>query len=253
EHLTPRELRKIFKDDVLIVPDPVDPRRNAASAVSERALKIAVIASNTFIKKPSRKSFFYEPQVKSLNELVKFLEETERRVLLLRYSVPEGLPPDVLWGELKRIGKRVVSLLANYGFHVIDYDFWSNELNQAFIALDLAHEGSLPPYEVRAGPPKVSKGLLNFVMKHSSSDRALSVWVARDGLPKAIIRRKYKRAQELLESLGSKELSAKDLIFLNIISEFSEIPKDLKEDRNFVTWLTNLVLKKYPYVELQHA
>ena len=253
EHLTPRELRKIFKDDVLIVPDPVDPRRNAASAVSERALKIAVIASNTFIKKPSRKSFFYEPQVKSLNELVKFLEETERRVLLLRYSVPEGLPPDVLWGELKRIGKRVVSLLANYGFHVIDYDFWSNELNQAFIALDLAHEGSLPPYEVRAGPPKVSKGLLNFVMKHSSSDRALSVWVARDGLPKAIIRRKYKRAQELLESLGSKELSAKDLIFLNIISEFSEIPKDLKEDRNFMTWLTNLVLKKYPYVELQHA
>ncbi|MEM0474468.1 MAG: CCA tRNA nucleotidyltransferase [Zestosphaera sp.] len=253
ERLTPRELRKLFRDDVLIVPDPVDPRRNAASAVSDRALKIAIIASNTFLAKPSRKMFFYEPRVKPHSELIKFLDESERRVLLLRYLVPRNLPPDVLWGELKRVGKRLASLLENYGFYVIDYDFWSNELDQAFIALDLASRGDLPSYEVRVGPPKVSKGLLNFITKHSSSGKTLAVWVARDGSPKVITKRKYKSVKELLSSLSSKELSAKDLTFLSIISEFTDIPEDLKKDKDFMTWLTNFVMKEYPYIELQHT
>lgn len=253
EPLTPRELRKIFRDNALIVPDPVDPRRNAASAVSERALKIAVIASNTFITKPSRKPFFYEPQVKPLDELTRFLDESERTVLLLRYSFPKNLPPDVLWGELKRVSRRVASLLGNYGFYVVDYDFWSNELDQAIIALDLAHRGYLPSYEVRAGPPKICRGLLNFVAKHRSSEKTLAVWVARDGLPKAIIRRKYKHAQELLNFLGSKELSAKDLTFLSVVNEFVGIPEDLKKNKDFMTWLTSFVTKEYPYVELQYT
>lgn len=252
EYLTPRELRKVFKDDVLIVPDPVDPRRNAASAVSDRALKIAVVASDTFIKKPLMKFFFYKPRIKPLNELIEFLEETERKILLLSYSVPKNLPPDILWGELKRISRRVVSFLRNYGFYVIDYDFWSNELDQAFIALDLPSRGSLPSYDVREGPPRISKGLLNFVMKHSSSGRALAVWVARDGSPKAIIKRKYKHAQELLNSLSSEELSSKDLVFLNIVSDLTEIPEDLKRNKDFMIWLTSFVMKEYPYVTFKN-
>jgi tRNA nucleotidyltransferase (CCA-adding enzyme) len=246
EHLTPRELRKLFRDDVLIVPDPVDPRRNVASAVSDRALKIAVVASSTFIKKPSRNSFFYKPLMKPPSELIKFLEETERRVLLLRYLIPKTLPPDVLWGELKRVGRRVISLLRNYGFDVIDYDFWSNELNQAIIALDLTRGGRR--YEVRSGPSKISRGLLNFIGKHSSSDKTLIVWIARDGFPKAIIRRKYENVQELLSSLNSRELSAKDIVFSNIISELTDIPEDLVKNEDFMTWLTGFITKKYPYI-----
>lgn len=253
EHLTLKELRKLFRDDVLIVPDPVDPRRNAASAVSNRALKIAVIASNTFITKPSKKLFFYEPRLKSFNELIRSLNESGRRVLLLIYSFPRTLPPDVLWGELKRVGKRIVSLLENHGFQVVDYDFWSNELDQAFIALDLAHGGDLPPYEVREGPPKIGKGLLNFVAKHSSSGKALTVWVARDGLPKAVIKRKYRHARELLNSLGSEELSAKDVTFLRVIDEVTDISEDLKENKDFMTWFTSFIMKEYPYVELHHT
>jgi len=248
EYLSLRELRKIFRDDVLIVPDPVDPRRNVASAVSDRALKIAVVASNTFIKKPSRTLFFYKPLMKPLSELIKFLEETERRILLLRYLIPKTLPPDVLWGELKRVGRRVVSLLENYGFNVIDYDFWSNELNQAIIALDLTSGGRLSRYDVRPGPSKISRGLLNFIGKHGSSDRTLTVWIARDGIPKAIIKRKYENAQELLSSLNTRELSAKDIVFSNIINELTEIPEDLVKDEDFMTWLTSFITKKYPYI-----
>lgn len=253
EHLTLKELRKLFRDDTLIVPDPVDPRRNAASAVSARTLKIAVIASEAFVTRPSKKLFFHEPRLRSLNELTRSLGESGRRVLLLKYSFPKNLPPDVLWGELKRIGKRIASLLESHGFRVVDYDFWSSELGQAFIALDLAHGGELPPYEVRDGPQKISKGLLNFIAKHSSSGKALAVWVARDGLPRAVIKRKYRRAQELLNSLGSKELSAKDLTFLSVITDVTEIPEDFKEDKDFMTWLTSFVTKEYPYVQLHHT
>lgn len=76
----------------------------------------------------------------------------------------------------------------------------------------------------------------------------MSVWIARDGVPKAIIKRKYENAQELLSSLNAKELSAKDVIFSNIISELAEIPEGLVKDEDFMIWLTSFIMKKHPYI-----
>lgn len=242
------ELRKIFRDDALIVPDPVDPRRNAASAVSERVLKVAVVSASSFMRRPSKNSFYWELKPAHPAEIVEFLNETDRRVLLLKYALPKDIPPDVLWGELKKLGRRIANLLRVYRFEVIDYDCWSDESTQAFVAVDLARGGRLPAYEVREGPPTLGNGLHNFIEKHSTSSKASAVWIARDGLPKALVRRRYKDPEELLREAGAQDLSTKDLILAEVIRDCRDLPEGLKSDEEFMQWLTSFTMKAYPYL-----
>lgn len=248
EYGSVNELKKVFRGDALIVPDPVDPRRNAASAVSERALKVAVVSAYSFMRKPSKTLFYWELKPASPVEMIEFLNETDRRVLLLRYTLPKDVPPDVLWGELKRLSRRVANLLRVYRFEVIDYDCWSDESTRAFIAVDLARGGRLPAYEVREGPPNLSNGLHDFIEKHSTSGKTSAVWIARDGLPKALVRRRYRDPGELLHEAGTRDLTTKDLRLAEVIIDWRDLPEDLKNDEEFMKWLTSFTMKMYPYI-----
>ncbi|MEM2020770.1 MAG: CCA tRNA nucleotidyltransferase [Zestosphaera sp.] len=247
-HLTLDDVKRVFRDDVLIVPDPVDPRRNAASAVSERTLKIAVVSACSFLQKPSKSFFYRELKPAEPAELARFIEETGRKIILLRYAIPHEIPPDVLWGELKRLSKRVVNLLKTYKLEVIDFDYWSDESTQALIAIDLERGGELPAYEIRLGPPGIGDELHSFIKKHRTSGRATAVWIARDGLPKAMIRRKYRGSEELLQATEVRQLSSKDLTLANVIKNCIDIPDDLKTNTEFMQWLTAFTFKTQPYV-----
>lgn len=240
--------RKAFRDDALIVLDPVDPRRNAASAVSERTLKVAVASAYSFMRKPSKALFHWELRPAQPAELTKFLEETGRSVLLLKYSLPKGVPPDVLWGELKKLSRRAANLLRTYRFEIIDYDCWSDEAAQAFIALDISYGGGLPAYEVRVGPPTLRSGFHDFMEKHSTSSRTSAVWIAGDGLPKALVRRRYRDPEELLREAGPRDLSTKDLVLIEVIRGCESLPERLKANEEFMRWLTAFTMKAHPYL-----
>ncbi len=247
DYLTLDNVKRAFRGNALIVPDPVDPRRNAASAVSGRTLKIAVVSARSFLRKPSKSFFYRELKPAKPAELARFVEETGRRVMLLRYAIPHEIPPDVLWGELKRLSKRVVNLLRTYKLEVMDFDCWSDESTQALIALDLERGGELPAYEVRLGPPGIGDELHSFVEKHRTSGRATAVWIAGDGVPKAMVRRKYRRPEELLQATEAKQLSSKDLTLADVIKNCVDIPDDLKANAEFMRWLTAFTFKTQPY------
>ncbi|MCQ5377684.1 MAG: CCA tRNA nucleotidyltransferase, partial [Candidatus Methanomethylicia archaeon] len=76
------------KGTLLYVSDPVDPRRNAAAAVTAKAYASFIAASRAYLKSPDEK-FFFPPRFKiSTADLVKILNEKESFVMGISFKCP---------------------------------------------------------------------------------------------------------------------------------------------------------------------
>ena len=110
-----------FRDQPLIVVDPVDPRRNVAAAVSVRSLALFVIASRLYLRQPSL-VYFWPPEPRLEPHLVlRGAGERAWRIIVAAYDL-HGEPPDVAWGLVRAAARRAKSLLEERGVHVIDFD-----------------------------------------------------------------------------------------------------------------------------------
>ncbi len=158
----------------LIIPDPVDPRRNAAAAVSLKRLAEFVVASHFYLKEPSM-DFFFPPQPKEA--------EVRGDVLLVRLKVLESVPEDTLWGQVFRNLELIKTALEQAGFRVIDLGSWSegDELN---IAVQLESK-DIGDWYLNRGPPFYElKNVEDFVSKNDY------VWVGEDGRLYSVKKRK---------------------------------------------------------------
>ncbi len=236
-----KNILKLFPDAPLIVPDPVDPRRNAAASVSLRSLSTVVMASRTFLREPT-KEFFYPRRVSlSINCLKDILRLSERRMYLLLYDIVSDTSPDVLWGELKRVANRLVNILKTFDFEVIDYRLWSDEVSTAVIALELFSD-ELPKYKVHEGPP-IAK-LLNsdkFFNKYINDVYSFGPWFKENGRMYVVRRRKFNKLIDVLNHVRG-QLNAKHVRLTDVLT-IETIPHKLRNNREFNYWLTEVVLK----------
>ena len=104
------ELKKEKKP--LIVVDPVDPKRNVASALSLENFSNFVFASRVFLEKKSTDMFF-------LNEFGEKRIPVGRNVYAVCFERP-NVVEDVLYPQLRRLKKNVVNALKHNGFTVLD-------------------------------------------------------------------------------------------------------------------------------------
>ncbi len=240
-------LRRTFKGAPLIFPDPVDSRRNAAAAVSRRSMALAMLAAHEFLRKPSPKFFFPTRRVLSVEELQSRLKSTERCIILILYDVVEGTSPDIIWGELKSVGRRVANILKVNDFNVLDLRFWSDEHSHAAIYVEL-HGGNLSKLKPVKGPARIGAGLLNFFEKHTVKD-PISPWIDWEGIPRALSFRKIRNPKDLLrENKGL--LNASRLKLTHITMDLVE--KDVRalcHDSSFLAWLSDAIVKSLPWKE----
>ncbi|MET1160173.1 MAG: CCA tRNA nucleotidyltransferase [Thermoprotei archaeon] len=188
-------LRKRYPDSLIYMPDPVDPLRNTTASVSRKSMALFNIASNCYLANPSPEFFATQKPSVDLSRLVEYLEN--RCVVLVKLPIPEPLPPDVLWGELYRIADRAVKVLANHEFYVIDYSVWSDEKEQAIIALEIDF--------CTKNSPRLYKGpefwywnrVQDFIMKHIERG-SYGPWISSDGSLLALGKRKYSDVVSLL-------------------------------------------------------
>ncbi len=244
-------LRKLFPNAPLIVPDPVDPYRNVASAVSRRSLTIAVLASHKFLEKPS-KIFFQPPRIKlSIDHVTEVLNKTDREIVYLIYEFRPDLSPDIMWGELKKISRRLLNTLKINNFNVIDVGLWSDEKTHAVIAFDIDVSSVEHAYIVRVGPSKLCSGSINFLNKYVSRDSTKALWISYDGVIKALIRKKYTDPKDLLMSLDREHyLESKDLRLTMISKDVNEVLNVLNYCEDFIEWLSAFVIKTPPWMTL---
>ena len=172
-----KEVLEIFRNQPLIVIDPVDMGRNVASAVSLTKLSEFILASKLFISDPSINFFkprVGKPSVKDLRDL-----SAGRNILYMLFKLEAEKPPDVLWGELRRSEEGVKRALERLGFRVYRSDCWTDEAELCIIIFEL-DTIKLPNFAVHKGPPIHLETAKDFIQKWSG--KAIGPWIRDDRL-----------------------------------------------------------------------
>ncbi len=238
-----KECLDTFKSPLVVV-DPVDPLRNAASAVSLTSMARFIAAAHTFLRNPNLTPFVesaklsYDYAKEQLKELFGKLSKLGIVIVFLR--VPE-LPPDILWGELKRVSRRLRDEVSRYGFEVVDVSVWCNERNLAALAL-MTLPNELPELELHVGPPVWNYDhVLRFLDKNYES-LVLGPWIADDGRVAILRRRAIQKPHEVIERRSNyifiaPHISPKDIV--EICTEWMCVEKYTTKNGDLALWLVD--------------
>ena len=165
----------------LVVIDPVDPNRNLAAAVRPDKLWSFVAAGRQFLRNPGL-WYFFPPEFKpkTWQQFAKRIEDTGRNVLAITFRHPL-LVPDVLWGQLMKLERSLLDIMAREDFNPYRSALWSDENKESAILVE-ADRTTLQEVRLQKGPP-VSKGedSLSFLEKHlSARDTLRGLWIEGD-------------------------------------------------------------------------
>lgn len=219
-------LRKLFRSP-LIVPDPVDPKRNAASAVSAESLARAVLASNMFLLNPSKKYLLAtdeSPSEISVGSSCYSIEKTERGVVGIVFKLSGSIVPDIIWGRLKSIGRALLNYLQKAGFKIISYAIWCDEVSEAIFMVTVLPK-ELPAYEEHLGPPLgMVRDLKSFISKNLR-DGALGPYVDSGGRIFTLRRRRYALPYQVVEEYISSLRKDENISVVAILKDVDELCK----------------------------
>jgi tRNA nucleotidyltransferase (CCA-adding enzyme) len=149
--LQAEEARRRFSDPLVAV-DPVDPGRNAASAVSETSMWSLVAAARLFLREPAERFFFQEEEAPDADGVLRLMGSTGLDYVFLSIEDPEPDVPDTLWGMLHKAERALGRGLSDDGFDVTRTLSWSDEAGRNVFVFELA-SAELPPAVKRLGPP----------------------------------------------------------------------------------------------------
>lgn len=227
-------LKKVFKAP-LVVLDPVDPKRNAASAVSAESLARVVLASSIFLQKPSKElivSGVRVPEVDNIESMCHAITSSGREAIGVLFKLAGEIVPDVLWGKLRSATNSLISSLRRAGFTVVSYSIWSDECFKAFLTITVLPK-ELPSHEVHLGPPlgRIAD-IKSFVLKYSLNDKSFGPYVSHSGRIFTLRKRKHTQPYQVIEEqLNSLKLGA-GISILGVLKNVGEVCEYIKQHKN---------------------
>ena len=192
-----------FRSNFVVI-DPVDRERNVASSVSIDHLADLVWASRAFITHPSE-SFF--SQSKATSRFRSALGSGPD-VICVRVS-PWNTPPDVLWGQVHRIRRKIEVELSRTGFNVIRSGDWTDESKEVLIFFAL-EDDVLPASIIHNGPSAFDYDNSEaFLARQRSNSEIVSGPFIKNGRWAVVVKRGVTGAEDVLRSyIGSEKFSA---------------------------------------------
>lgn len=184
-------------DGQLVVIDPTDRARNVASAVRVDTLWQFVISTRDFLKSPSLR-FFYPREVSppSKRDLRKLLGSIQACPLVVFMRAWEKRP-DILWGQIYKLERRLLHRLELEGFEVVSSTSWSDEEKYVAIAIILT-SCAMPLGELKEGPEIFRSGSQDFLEKYEQGSRRMYGPFIRGGRLYVLRKRKYEDVAQLL-------------------------------------------------------
>jgi tRNA nucleotidyltransferase (CCA-adding enzyme) len=161
-----------FRNDPLIFIDPVDPKRNVASALSLENFELFKIACKSYLLKPSR-SFFFPNPIQPLveSELFERIQAGSTKLIGIVFKTPKVIP-DILYSQLRKAEKAVGKFCQDNGYILHDSGFTVVENGTSLILLEF-EKYTLPAEELHMGPPKDNKNSQSFLDKWQDSEKAI--------------------------------------------------------------------------------
>jgi tRNA nucleotidyltransferase (CCA-adding enzyme) len=254
------ELKKIFEEPLVVI-DPVDKGRNAASAVSKERLIEFVAASREFLKKPSLE-FFYPRETKALSakQLLSEIKKRKSTLVFVKFGRVKAVS-DVLWGQLYKTERSLRRMLEQNDFHVIRDSAWSNEQDLNMLVFEVEH-GKLPLVKKHLGPPIRKKAECeNFLRKHIGSPATVSGPYIEDDRWVVEIKRKHSDIVALLSKKlrdGGRQVGVAELISHVIkktlkVMVNEQIMKIYSSDSQFAKFVTEYLEAKPRWLNKTHA
>jgi len=246
-HKQPIKLEK-FKNQPLIVIDPVDAERNVATVLSPENFAKFTNACRNLMKNPSEK-FFFRPAARiNTKALEAGIKKRGTQMIAILFDHPQILP-DILYPQLRKTAGRLKGLLEHNEFAVMGFDVWGDGKKCA-ILLELEVWG-LPVIRKLEGPSIFSKkGSSQFLEKY----RRGRVWVEEDKWI-AETNRKFLTAEEGLKAFLKD--SEKNLLEKGVASYIAQqVSKGfrlagareiirLAQNKSFGEFLVNYLEKDY--------
>ena len=169
----PEALKKKF-GELLIVPDPVDPSRNAASAVSDNSMWTFAASARAFLKWPRETFFFPEKREADFNVVLDSLRSRGSNMMFVVVADGDVDVPDVLWGQLYKAERTLSFLLRESGFSLIRSGVWSDEASKHILLFEL-ETAVLPELMKFKGPPVVlEEDSVKFLRAHIGDEYTVS-------------------------------------------------------------------------------
>lgn len=183
----------------LIMVDPTDKNRNVSAALSEHQMNRIIAATRAFLKKPSRAFFFGKKEkTMSYKKAKQAMKKTE--LLALGFSYPKAVA-DIVWGQTRRLARKIANALMEQEFNVLRAQEWTDEKNHCVIVFEL-EAIQLEKAMKRFGPLVTNKSASeNFLKAHK---RVFSGPRIEQGRWVLEIERKYPNAKKYLEEYASK-------------------------------------------------
>ena len=241
-----RDLDLLFKEPLVMV-DPVDKGRNAASAVRKERLDEFIAASRRFLKKPD-KQFFLQLKIRASTKekILNSMMKRDSSIVFVKIGRVHAVP-DVLWGQLHKSQRALRNLLLQNDFNLIRDAIWSNENDINMFIFEVEHL-QLPAVKKHLGPPlEKPKECEDFLSKHLNSSDTLSGPMLENGRWIVETRRKIPEADELLErdlKDGGRRIGVAEEIAKAVRENFEILTDDVilnlyTSKSDFAEFLTN--------------
>ncbi len=144
----------------LVFIDPVDPKRNVASAVSEESKSKATLAAKMFLNAPSTRYFFPEkPEVMNRDDIEESIRNRGTVFLCIEFPAPRDMVEDMLFPQMYRTLRAFMAILSEF-MPVHGNAYLSAE--RVWFVMEF-ERGMLPGVERHAGPPVWTENAVEFM------------------------------------------------------------------------------------------
>ena len=174
--------------------DPIDPKRNLATAIAPYNLSKFIFLSNAFLNKPS-KHYFKHRQIHLNYNLLD-------NVLLISFN-HKSRPVDILWGQLRKSLKHINQSFEKNDFHVIRSTIASNDSTESIFVF-LLKNLKLDNAKLHMGPDIAMFNQSANFLDHNKTKRIIA-WIGDNGRLYSLNFRKNNDIRSFFKILISNE------------------------------------------------
>jgi tRNA nucleotidyltransferase (CCA-adding enzyme) len=187
----------------LVVPDPVDPNRNVAAAVSVETFYRFVKACREFEKTPEPK-MFEKDSIKpyTMQEIKEKIESRGTRFYAIKFPKPD-VQPDIYHSQMRKALHRIEDILKKEEFSLVGKDYYAD--SETVIMME-AEKWILPNIRKQTGPSVFSSHAKSFLEHY----RRREIFI--EGTNWAVILdRKYGSLLEVIKDLLTSDMAAQGI------------------------------------------
>ena len=188
-----------FKDPLVVI-DPTDGNRNVGAALRLDKMGEFIQSSRNYLSSNNKKDYFY-PLKRSLDkdDIIGEFEKRGSDLITIRFDIPE-IPLDTLHPQLRKTTEALERKLNDEEFNVFKADYWSDEISNAVILLEMA-SSTLNNVKINIGPKVfINQACNNFSKKYGHEN----CYVKGDYLVHTQ-KREFNRARDLIEHIFTRE------------------------------------------------